>query len=285
MIKRASVRVGLLDRSTGRLLNLGSGTIVDNGPHAPRNQVLTAAHLFIDVDAAVPTTFGVQAPNSYYLWPLWCTHNHSVGMDWLDEAAPVIIAIGMFQADQLPSRWCYWAELVTPLETLQTMVASPDAPHTPNQLCDLAVLRIRGRLSMTPELFQSSAHTTRHIVTTKHSTEDTLAGGETQLPPGVPLSDPAVLTSNRDTITVFGWFSPRGTEDTLHVPQPMAIMTISQGLLISEVRLDSAGSGGGTCDHDGHLVAVNSCSLSGNRTALRMVSWLTFAHGLLPTAP
>ena len=82
-------------------------------------------------------------------------------------------------------------------------------------------------------------------------------------------------------ITVFGWFSPTGTEVTLHTPRPCPIMAISKGLLISEVRLDTAGSGGATCDHRGRLVGVNSLSLSGSRNAFRMVTWLTPAHGLM----
>jgi len=274
VVKRASVRIGLLDRGTGELIDLGSGTIIDGGAGAPRNQVLTAAHLFIDADTPI------LRPS---LQPHWCESGHTVDIDWLDTASPVIIAIGIYKADDQPSQWCYWAELVTPLASLQELVEHPDAPHAPTQLRDLAALRIRGRLTMTPQVYHS--YLTKYSIIAKHPVDDVLAGEATPLPPGVPLGNPELLECNRDMITIFGWFSPSGSEVTLHVPQPMRIMAISKGLLLSEVRLDSAGSGGATCDHEGRLVAINSCSLMGDRTALRMVSWLTDGHGLVLAQP
>eukprot|EP00966_Prymnesium_polylepis_P204018 4726261-Prymnesium_polylepis.1 len=63
----------------------------------------------------------------------------------------------------------------------------------------------------------------------------------------------------------------------------MSIMAIGKGLLISEVRLESCGSGGAAFDHEGRLVAVNSHTQR-KKAHMRMVSWLQPAHGLVCNA-
>ena len=296
LIKRATVRIGLLIRNSGsswELVDMGSGTIINAGAGAPRNLVLTAAHLLIDPNRVIPLPSSPTPPpagapktqlNPDYREPRWCKKGFPPQIDWLDEASPLIIAVGMYEADDQPSRWLYWAEPVTPLPTLQELVAHPNAPHALTCLLDLAILRIRGQLDMTPSVFQGA--TSPYLVNVKHGADDAMAGDRTPLPRGVPLGNPEPLQSGVDVVTVFGWFSPTGKETTLHTPQPMNIMNISQGYLISQVRVDAAGSGGATCDHKGQVVAVNSFETSTDgrwKAFLRMVNALRPQHyGVAP---
>ena len=46
------------------------------------------------------------------------------------------------------------AELATPLEQLRELANNPDAPDKKDRLVDLAVLRIRGRLTMNPPTYE-----------------------------------------------------------------------------------------------------------------------------------
>ena len=89
--KRATVRIVTLVRSTGQVLSAGSGCIVSRDGH-----VLTAAHLFINPRNGRPELFGGKHP-----------------------VADVVLAVAVYDADALASRWSYWAELQTPLEILQ----------------------------------------------------------------------------------------------------------------------------------------------------------------------
>jgi hypothetical protein len=174
---------------------------------------------------------------------------------------------------------------VTPLSVMQELAEHPDAPHAVNMLLDLAVLCIRGRFDMTPDVYRH-AYSDSYEVNAKHAVDDTLAGEASPLPQGVPMGDPAEIETGPDVVTVFGWFSPTRpgspSPDTLHAPEPRGVMRISKDYLISEVRLDDAGSGGATCDHRGRLVAVNSFTLPGEQSTacLRMVSRLRPEHGL-----
>jgi hypothetical protein len=275
-VKRASVRIGLLDRATCRLLELGSGTIIDAGAGAPRNQVLTVAHLFVDP---------VEQGHPHYLEPTWTKHGFPAAIDWTSDAAPLILAIGMWEADDQPSRWMWWAELVTPLATLQEKCQSPHAPHSMTHMLDLAVLRICGRLELTPDVFQGFGMD--YSVVAKYPAMASLAGASSPLPAGVQLGDPDALQVNADLITVFGWFSPAG-EVTLFAPQAMTLAAKSHGLLHAPVVLLSGGSGGAAVDHLGRLVAVSWRSgltelppKKNCMSYMRMVNWLLPEHGLV----
>ena len=54
-VKRATVRIGLLDTNTGTILKVGSGVII-NGACGAFAQVLTCAHNFLDIDHGKPYT-------------------------------------------------------------------------------------------------------------------------------------------------------------------------------------------------------------------------------------
>jgi hypothetical protein len=278
-VKRASVRIGLLDRAKCRLLELGSGTIIDAGAGAPRNQVLTVAHLFVD---PVACTQG----NPHHLKPIWTKFGYPAAIDWTSDAAPLILAIGMWEADDQPSRWMWWAELVTPLAMLQEKCQCHQGPHSMTHMRDLAVLRICGRLELTPNVFQGFQEIDYSVVA-KHPAMANLASASSPLPPGLQLGDPDALKVNADPITVFGWFSPAG-EVTLFAPQALALVAKSHGLLMASVVLHSGGSGGAAVDHLGRLVAVNWRSdlptlppKKKYMAYMRQVNWLMAEHGLV----
>ena len=263
--KRATVRIGVLCRDTKKLLEVGSGTILHGG------QVLTAAHLFLNAGPFMPVPFP----------PNWTTPDEPDWIpDWNAEEAPVVLMIGMYQADDLPSRWQYWAELVTPLTTLQTMVDGG------KWLQDLAVLHIRGHLEVKPEIFKSVMDEV--TVEKKHPPVESIA--TLALPQAVELSDQDTLISGQTMVTVFGWFAPRN-ETTLYVPQAQKVISVRAGCIETQALLHSAGSGGGQFDTRGQLVAVNSRSspdpaipMPPNYVAYgRLASKLLPEHGLLPT--
>lgn len=321
-IKRASVQIAVLNRDTGRILQLGSGTMIDGGEGTRRNQVLTAAHLFIETEptdrresmiavtvppgatpgksltlqradettfqVTVPdgywpgSTFTARPPNPYYLRPCWVRLGLPEAIDWSDPASPIILAIGMFETNEQPSHWRYWAELTTPLAALAALREAPNVDratgtHLKTQLLDLAVLRIRGRLELAPASY--TGFHTAYKVTSQAAADDALAERNTALPLGVPLGAPEALETGEHVITVFGWYSEHGTETTFHSPQPKVLLSKPKGLLVTEALLETAGSGGATCDHAGRIVAVNSFTGNG-KTYLRMVSCLEDAHGL-----
>jgi hypothetical protein len=226
--------------------------------------------------------------NPHYLEPIWTKFGYPAAIDWTSDAAPLILAIGMWEADDQPSRWMWWAELVTPLATLQEKWQIPHAPLSMIQMLDLAVLRICGRLELTPDVFQGFRMD--YSVVAKYPAMASLAGASSPLPCGLQLGDPDALQVNADLITVFGWFSPAG-EVTLFAPQALTLAAKSHGLLHASVVLHSGGSGGAAVDHLGRLVAVNwrshlpTLPPEENYMAyMRMVSWLLPEHGLALTS-
>jgi hypothetical protein len=154
-------------------------------------------------------------------------------------------------------------------------------------LLDLAVLRICGRLELTPDVFQGFGMDYSYSVVAKYPAMASLAGASSPLPSGLELGDPDALQVNVDVITVFGWFSPAG-EVTLFAPQAMTLAAKSNGLLHASVVLHSGGSGGAAVDHLGRVVAVNwrarppELPPKKNYMAyMRQVSWLLPEHGLV----
>ena len=259
-VKRATLRIGLYQTATNKLVDLGSGTLIDAGPGNPVGQVLSAAHVFLKTsDAALPPKYLDSA------------------IDWNSPAAPFIILVGLYQADDKSSNWAFWAELVTPLNVLQQTKAKPWS----KTLVDLAVLQIRGEIEMSPAVYTGPTLTESFTVVKRSAAASPLS-----LPEGIQLGDPSLVQTGISTVTVFGWFAPAG-ETTLYVPQHQKIISTADGLLISQALLHSAGSGGGMLDSQGRLLAVNSRS---RNPALpmpaeykaygRMISDLHSGHGL-----
>ena len=258
-VKRASVRIGIYKTATKKLISLGSGTLIDAGPGAPVGQVLSAAHLF--VKAYNPALPPYVDPN----------------IDWNSTTAPFLILVGMYQADDQPSRWEYWAELITPLNVLQ---ATNPLPWI-KTLVDLAVLRIRGEIEMSPAVFTGPGLSETFEVVNRSNAATPLS-----LPDGIQLGEPLAVQTGISMVTVFGWFAPK-EESTLYVPQHEKIISTANGLLISQALLHTAGSGGAQVDSHGRLLAVNSRSSDpaipmpvDYKAYGRMISDLLPAHGL-----
>ena len=258
-VKRASVRIGIYKTATKKLISLGSGTLIDAGPGAPVGQILSAAHLFVRAsNPALPP----------YMDP-------KIG--WNSTTAPFIILIGLYQADDKPSRWAFWAELITPLSVLQT---TKPLPWT-KTLVDLAVLRIRGNIEMSPAVFTGPGLSETFEVVNWSNAATPLS-----LPDGIQLGQPVAVQTGISMVTVFGWFAPN-EESTLYVPQRKKIISTANGLLISQALLHTCGSGGAQVDSRGRLLAVNSRSSDpaipmpvDYKAYGRMISDLLPAHGL-----
>lgn len=209
----------------------------------------------------------------------------------------MILAIGMWTGDDSqPSQWKYWAELVTPLETLQELRESPNAREFPNapletQLLDLAVLQIRGSLELDPPVFTTKGVYLRQLLSGTYTVQSKGPDSvplQPPLPVGLRLRDLKTdpLTVNLDMITCFGWYSIHG-EYTIHAPDAKVVQSLSGGLIMSQLVLHTAGSGGPTVDHRGDVVGVNSRSdlptlpaHENYKAYMRMVSELKPEHGL-----
>ena len=268
------MRIGVLNVSTERMISMGSGVIVDAGPGAPTNQVLTAAHNFIDTNPKLSS----GAPNPWHLLPVWTKTGLPTDITWSSDAPPLIIAVGLFEGDRKPSKWAYWAELVTPLATLQELRESPTSRQPPGspptQMLDLAVIRILGRLELDPPVF--SNFYTHYSLKKKHAASLVL---DPPLPAGRPLgdlnADPLELG---DMINSFGWSSPNG-EVTLHADVAKPVQALDRGLIMSESTMGAGDGGGPTVDRLGRIVGINSFGMGGT-SYTRLVSELLPAHGL-----
>ena len=149
-------------------------------------------------------------------------------------------------------------------------------------LYDLAVLRIRGNLEVSPQSF--TAMSDQYTAVQKHPAVSSIAA--LFLPQAVELFDRSTLISGITMVTVFGWFAPRD-ETTLYVPQAHKVAATRRGYIETQALLHAAGSGGGQFDAHGRLVAVNSKSddppvPSLNSNAKRYVAYGRLVSELLP---
>ena len=270
-VKKATVRIGILNRNTGKLYR--QSCIMATRASMIVGQVLTCAHAFTEPNPNSP-----HFKEPFWTWQQGMAHPEQI--PWQDAGAPLLIMVGVYDSSEQASRWAYWAELITPLATVKELTASPHAPHPETQLLDLAVIRICGSLDVTPLRFGTTADV--YTVNAKHASilpVDTL-------PSGRPLGNPDVLSSGEDKITIYGWSSPHG-ETFMQTPDPSGILGISKGLLMSQALLHSGSSGGPAVDGEGRVVAVNSMSVlptgqvdPNYKAYHRMVSLLRPEHGL-----
>lgn len=191
---RATVRVALLSRESGKLVVSGSGTIVSRDGH-----ILTAAHLLIH-------------PKSGHKL---CTPDR-------------VLAVGLFEAHDQPSRWAYWAEV----ETEDELLREKDAK---GRLLDLAVLRIRGNLTLDPPVF-----------TAREGPYSIRAEGR-EPPPQFPhplrlASRPAEVKPG-SPLVVIGWPSPHN-QTTIFIDSTHECLA-REGTLIRTRAFIHAGSSGG----------------------------------------
>ena len=148
----------------------------------------------------------------------------------------------------------YWAELVTPEAMLTRMMPGPNLNQRgmhPRVLLDLAVLRIRGPLEMTDPTYRGVK--ADYFVKAKHAAES-----DQPLPEGLRFGDPEALEVQKDTLTAFGWASPRN-EITIFSDSATLQRKANQ-VLVSQCILHDGSAGGPAVDHYGRIVGVNSKS-------------------------
>ena len=180
--KRATVRIGLLDTKTKRLFTVGSGTVI-RGACGAFAQVLTCAHIFLDVHGSKPFTLFGSRPKQN-----------------------VEILIGEYVRDEDTSMWRYHAELETPDELLLEKVRF----GTGETLLDLAVLRVDRGIEVVPPEFQGMTRqdATYELGPPQRQYED----------PGnlCPLRERGLVRGSTDTVTTgstvsaLGWYCERG---------------------------------------------------------------------------
>ena len=173
----------------------------------------------------------------------------------------MVLAIGVYDADALPSRWSYWAELQTPLEILKER-------DEKRRLLDLAILRIRGTLVLQPAVFTGTS--TRYQV---HREGDE---APPQFSDTLRLGRPADVTSGSPLI-VLGWPSPDGQTsifvDTTHE------CLAREGTIIRTRAFIHAGSSGGPALNSSLQALSLSLSLS---LSLTLTLTLTLTLSLTP---
>jgi hypothetical protein len=117
--KRCCVQLGVYSVALGKLVDIGSGTLLDKG------RVLTAAHVVIDRNHRPP---------------------HPT---WTDRGCTVLVAVYDGE-DEQPPRWAYEAKVITPNDVLNQ--------ELDGNLTDLALLQITGSVSCKPERSHGKAH-------------------------------------------------------------------------------------------------------------------------------
>lgn len=201
--KRATVRICTMTLRGGsgrwHVLTAGSGAIVSRDGH-----ILTAAHLFLH-PTAMGALFGGGSP-----------------------APEVLIAIGAYDTDGSPSKWAWWAELLTPIDLLREKDASGI------RLLDLAILKVRGALALSPAVFAG----VDEPYTVERRGQDA--------PP--PFSDALRLGKEADVVSgcpllVLGWPSPHG-QRTIFVDSTHECISREGSLLRSRAFIHAGSSGG-----------------------------------------
>ena len=113
--KRCVVQIGIYDRDTRRLVDLGSGSLLEGG------RVLTVGHLLARPDDRIPG-----------------------GGTRLDSARRVAL-VAVFDGEAAPTRWAYRAALLTPAALVRKQMRPKGG-----ELLDLAVLQLVGAVRCEP---------------------------------------------------------------------------------------------------------------------------------------
>jgi len=230
-VKRATVRIGLLDKDTGTIFKVGSGVII-NGSCGAFAQVLTCAHNFLDVDHGVPYTL--------------CSIKHRYA-----------ILVGCYQDDEHTSIWRYRAELETPNELLLKMVPMGQKGET--TLLDLAVLRVDRKIEVNPSAFQGLGKSAPVYTLGPEISQFDSQNSCPLRESGLDLGSTSAVTTG-STLSTAGWSSQRA-EKTVFVASDFQVLNKDDGLLKSNVVLESGGSGGGQVNNSGEVIAINSMSM------------------------
>ena len=230
IIKQCVMRVGVYSKSTQKLLDVGSGTLVSRDDSGCKGHVLTAAHVLINPTTLLPREGPVPSNDILY-----------------ESASGVVMLLGEYEADDLSSKWKYWAEVKTPFSVLQQQHGGG--------LLDLAILKIGGTVSMTPDIFM-------HTGGAGLSADTYTLQSQGMTPPSfsvcLPVGDPSSVVTG-DPLPCIGWATPNG-QTTIFVADDHSLLSKENGYLKSQAFMHSAMSGGPMLNHKMEVVAVNSQS-------------------------
>jgi tetratricopeptide (TPR) repeat protein/S1-C subfamily serine protease len=131
-IKRCVVQLGVFNRGTSTLLNIGSGSMVSCKGH-----ILTAAHNVLDANTSFTTVVGSNSTQSIEQQIENCT-----------------LLVGMFSGDTEPTRWAYTARIVSTAAALTAKLSPSSYPELSTaSLLDIAVLQITATVETAPPSF------------------------------------------------------------------------------------------------------------------------------------
>lgn len=233
VVKPCVVRVGVYDTTTKKLLSVGSGSLVKRDGHDKcTGHVLTAAHVLLDTKAGVlpfPPLKGAVPPSGILY----------------GATSGVVVLIGVYEGDNLSSKWQHWADVKTPYPLLSQMQG--------NYLTDLAILQIGGTVSMTPDVFIHSSppdiSADMYTINSKDPTPPTFISC-------LSIGDPSSVVSG-DPLSCLGWPTPNG-QTTIYVDDKYSLLSKEHGHLKSQAFLHTAMSGGPLLNHRMEIVGVNS---------------------------
>jgi len=229
-IKKCVLRVGVYSKNTQTLLDVGSGTLVSRHNGKCEGHVLTAAHVLINPQTLLPRE-GPVPPNDILY----------------DSASGVVVVLGEYEDDHLSSKWKYWAEVKTPFSLLKV--------NHGNRLLDLAVLKIGGTISMTPDVF---VHTGGGLSAHQYTLQSPLGMTPPSFSTCLSVGDPSSVVTG-DPLPCIGWASPNG-QTTIFVADDRSLLSKENGYLKSQAFMHFAMSGGPMLNWKYEVVAVNSRS-------------------------
>lgn len=231
-VKKCVVRVGVYSQTSNGLLDIGSGSLVRRGANACEGHVLTAAHVLIDPVSLQPKEGPPPPPGGILYDP---------------SNSTVLVLIGEYEADDLSSRWKYWAEVKTPYHLLQSKNGA--------YLLDLAILQVRGTVDVTPDTFQ---HTNPPNLGADKYTINSKSWTAPVFAQSLKVGDPSSVAVG-DPLPCLGWPTPHG-QTTIFVADDRSLLSKEHGHLRSQAFMHSAMSGGPMLNHRMEIVAVNSRS-------------------------
>ena len=303
-VQHATVRIGIYDRKEKKFVSMGSGAVVSTQGH-----ILTAAHCVIGQPPKP-----IFDPHSRRYITGWedveQERLEQLRQEQYDGRSRLIHLIGVGDQAQMHAqedfaRWKYWAEPVTsPAKMAERKPPCPGAggicplvrnvrnvwPNTGvvrQDLCrcpmlDLAVLQIRGNLTMDPEEFDEAVKLGETECTIT-SMPDSASPDLDQLPTPLPIDISGRLMRTHDSIVVAGWASPSDEHRRCSVDRLCCIVCDpKRGQFKSRAWIHSGSSGGPCVNRDGKIVGVVSASDPYNNSIFRAVTELTPEHGLLP---
>eukprot|EP00937_MAST-01D_sp_MAST-1D-sp2_P004831 g4831.t1 len=243
--KRCTVQLGVYDRQTRTLKNLGSGALLEGG------LVITVAHNVIEKPPHEKLPHPLPHPKPL---PPLVTHGCTV-------------LVGTFEGDASVTRWSFTAEVLTPLELLRE--------ERNGALLDLAVLRLQTAVVCDPPFCEGKHDVLAHPT----PTISLVSEGPVADLGSVPFlrCDPAFEPrSGVDRVTVIGYAAAAGSHVHVNTDD---VINVSEGYLRTKAFIATGSSGGPVINAAGGIVSVVSHGGgAGVMASTRQVSLLRREH-------